>query len=194
VYGLTECAFLLVNGVGRAGVTGKPAPGHALMVVREDGAPSKAGEVGELTVKRTSPTMMLGYLRDGALELPLDAHGWFHSGDLARRNHDGAWTIEGRADDVVKVSGHRVSPKEVEAVLLAHPLVEECAVVGVPDEVRGHALRAVVVAPAKQGLAEELQGWVRTRLAPHLVPREVVVAQELPRTTSGKVRRKDLRA
>lgn len=194
VYGLTECAYLLVNEEGRAGVTGKVAPGHSVGIVRADGAPTKAGEEGELTVRKGSPTMMLGYLREGRLELPLDAKGWLRTGDLARRNPDGHITVLGRNDDVVKVGGHRVAPREVEQELLRHPSVEECAVVGVPDPTRGHALRAFVVAPgAKAGLAEELRAFVRERLAAHLVPRDVVLVPELPKTASGKVRRKELR-
>jgi acetyl-CoA synthetase len=197
VYGLTECAYIVVNDQGRPAVTGKAVPGHAIGIVREDGSPCRAGEVGEVTVRRGSPTMMLGYLEDGQLRLPLDRGGWLHTGDLARRNPDGHLTLLGRKDDVVKVGGYRVAPREVEAELLKHPAVEECAVVGVPDEVRGHALVAHVVPAVDrkpgEALGAELAAWVRQRLAAHLVPQRFVFAAELPRTTSGKVRRRELR-
>lgn len=197
VYGLTECAFIVVNEQARPAVTGKVVPGHAVGIVREDGSPCRAGEAGELTVRRGSPTMMLGYLRDGRLELPLDRGGWFHTGDLARRNPDGHITVLGRADDVVKVGGYRVAPREVEAELLKHPAVEECAVVAMPDEVRGHALAAHVVPapghPPGDALAAELAAYVRQRLAAHLVPKRFTFAAELPKTPSGKVQRSELR-
>lgn len=194
VYGLTECAFLVVNEEALPGVTGRAVPGHSVMLLREDGSPSRAGEQGMLTVRRGSPTMMLGYLREGKLELPLDAHGWFRTGDLAMKDKQGRLTVLGRLDDVVKVSGFRVAPREVEAALLLHPSVEECAVVGLPDDVKGTALRAYVVAPgAPRTLGEDLRAWVRERLAAHLVPRDIMLVQELPKTTSGKVRRSELR-
>lgn len=197
VYGLTECAYIVVNGEGRPAVTGRVVPGSSVGIVREDGSPCRAGETGELTVKKGSPTMMLGYWQEGALRLPLDRGGWFHTGDLARRNPDGILVVLGRNDDVVKVGGYRVAPREVEAELLRHPAVDECAVVGVKDDVRGHALKAwVKPAPgvaARETLAAELGQWVRTRLAAHLVPKHFAFVEELPRTTSGKVRRSELR-
>jgi acetyl-CoA synthetase len=197
VYGLTECAFLLVNAEARPGVTGQVAPPHTVGIVRSDGSPCRKDEVGEVTVRRGSPTMMLGYLRDGRLDLPLDAHGWFHTGDLAKRDHAWRVTVLGRLDDAVKVSGYRVSPREVEQELLRHPAVDECAVVGMPDAERGAALHAFVKpapgAEPGEALARELAAWVKERLAAHQAPRSVEFVGELPRTTSGKVLRRALK-
>lgn len=196
VYGLTECAYLVVNAEAEPGVTGAAAPGHELAVVREDGSPCKEGEEGELAVREGSPTMMLGYAAGGRVRLPLD-RGWLRTGDVAVQDESGRLTVLGRLDDVVKVSGYRVAPREVEQELMRHPAVEECAVVGVPDELRGHALRAFVrpATGARPGeaLAEELRAFVRDRLAAHEVPRDVRFVAALPTTASGKVRRRELR-
>jgi acetyl-CoA synthetase len=143
--------------------------------------------------------MMLGYLTsEGPLRLPLDAQGLLHSGDLATRDAQGRITVLGRLDDMVKTSGYRVAPREVEEALLRHPAVEECAVVGVRDELRGTALKAFVrpapgVEPGDK-LAQALAAFVKERLAAHEVPRSFAFVAELPKTTTGKVRRRDLRA
>jgi acetyl-CoA synthetase len=191
VYGLTECAFLAVNRDAEPGVTGEPAPGIALRLVGPEGEP------GELAVRQGAPTMMLGYLSGDGLRLPLDGEGWLRTGDLARIDPRGRVTVLGRLDDVVKTGGYRVAPREVEEVLLYHPAVEECAVVGVPDEVRGAVLEAHVIAapgaPPGDGLARELAAFVRTRLAVHEVPHRFHFVTELPKTTSGKVQRRRLR-
>lgn len=195
VYGLTECAFVLVNEAGEPGVTGRPAPGQEVELLRE-GQRCPDGEPGEVCVREGSPTMMLGYLEGNQFQLPLDAQGWFHTGDLAVRDARGL-TVLGRLDEVVKVSGHRVAPREVEELLLGHPAVEECCVVGVPDAVRGHALKAVVKPaaghPPGEALAAQLQQWVRERGGAHLAPRSVEFVRELPTTATGKVRRGALR-
>lgn len=193
VYGLTECAFLVVNRDAVPDVTGQPVPGQEVRVLREDGKECKAGEPGELAVRSGSPTMMLGYWSGGKLDPALDPYGWLRTRDLAVRDTAGKLKVLGRLDDVVKVRGYRVAPREVEQELLRHPMVEECAVVGVPDEERGHALRAFVKAQGSDALAEELRALVRERLAAHMVPRDVVFVDELPRTTSGKVLRRELR-
>jgi acetyl-CoA synthetase len=192
VYGLTEAAFLIGTS-GRSyatpeGSMGRPFPGH-LVEVREE----------EIVVRHGDPTMMLGYWRgEGAApHLPLDAGGFLHTGDLAEAMPGGFLRYLGRKDDLIKTSGHRVGPAEVEACLLRHPAVAECAVVGVPDAERGHLIQAFVkVAPghaASPALAAEVQGFVRTRLAAHAWPRVVEFVDELPMTVSGKIRRRMLR-
>jgi acetyl-CoA synthetase len=192
VYGLTEAAFL-VGTAGRSYVTpegsmGRPFPGHRVELRDE-----------EIVVRRGDPTLMLGYWRgEGeAPHLPLDADGFLHTGDLAEAMPGGFLRYLGRRDDLIKTSGHRVGPAEVEACLLRHPAVAECAVVGVPDAERGHVIKAFVkVAPghvASPALEAELQGFVRTRLAAHAHPREVAFVDELPMTVSGKIRRRQLR-
>lgn len=186
VYGLTECAFL-VGTATRAydtpvGSMGRPYPTHRVEIVEE-----------EICAARGDPTMMLGYWRgpDVEPELPLDAQGRLHTGDLARESQ-GSFYFLGRSDDLIKTSGHRVGPAEVEATLLAHPGVAECAVVGVPDEARGQRIKAFVkrAGPVE---AEELMSFVRTRLAAHAYPREIEFVETLPMTTSGKIRRRALR-
>lgn len=165
VYGMTEAAFLLVDG--------SPAPGARVGFSPE----------GEVLAGAGTPTLMLGYLAGG---LPL-RDGWFHTGDLA----DASGFVTGRMDDIIKTSGYRVSPGEVESELLRHPAVTECAVVGAPDEVRGQVIVAHVVASVPVTEAA-LQDFVRERLARHMVPRRIVFAAELPKTVSGKVVRRHL--
>lgn len=192
VYGLTEAAFL-VGTAGRSyatpeGSMGRPFPGH-LVEVREE----------EIVVRRGDPTMMLGYWRgEGhAPHLPLDADGFLHTGDLAETVRGGFLRYLGRKDDLIKTSGHRVGPAEVEATLLRHPAVAECAVVGVPDAERGALIKAFVKtapghAPAPE-LAASIQAFVKERLAAHAYPRVVEFVDELPMTVSGKIRRRALR-
>ena len=186
VYGLTECAFL-VGSATRAyatpeGSMGRAYPTHRVEVVEE-----------EICVRAGDPTMMLGYWRglDDAPDLPLDARGLLHTGDLAREE-GGYLSFLGRKDDLIKTSGHRVGPAEVEATVLAHPAVAECAVVGVPDPERGQRIKAFVkrAAPVE---AEELMAFVKTRLAAHAYPREIEFVDALPTTVSGKLKRRELR-
>lgn len=186
VYGLTECAFILVNAAGKEGITGRPSPG-ATLALRE----------GEVCIRRGAPTIMLGYLDGEGWTLPLDADGWLHAGDVAETTPEGDWRVLGRLDDVIKTSGYRVAPGEVEAELLRHPAVAECAVVGEPDDARGEAIVAYVkVAPGHTHdglLRDELVAFVRKRLAPYLVPRRLEFVEDLPTTLTGKIRRRALR-
>ena len=192
VYGLTEAAFL-VGTAGRSyatpeGSMGRPFPGH-LVEVRDE----------EIVVRHGDPTMMLGYWRGEGHppHLPLDADGCLHTGDLAACAPDGFLRYLGRKDDLIKTSGHRVGPAEVEATLLRHPAVAECAVVGVPDAERGALVKAFVKpAPGHEpspALAAEVQAFVKARLAAHAYPRVVEFVDELPMTVSGKIRRRALR-
>lgn len=202
VYGLTECAFL-VGTATRAyetpdGSMGRPYPTHRVELVGEESAgesrgPGRTRALGEICVARGDPTMMLGYWRgpDEAPDLPLDDAGRLRTGDLASER-DGSLYFLGRKDDLIKTSGHRVGPAEVEATLLAHPAVAECAVVGVPDEERGQRIKAFVkrAAPVE---ADELAAFVRARLAAHAYPHEIEFVDALPMTVSGKLKRRELR-
>jgi len=192
LYGLTECAFL-IGTAARAYLTppgsmGRPYPGHLVDLRNE-----------EIVVRHGDPTMMLGYWQGPhkAPHLPLNAEGFLHTGDLAARDEAGFFRYLGRTDDLIKTGGHRVGPAEVESVLLQHPAVAECAVVGVPDPDRGQAIKAFVKpAPGHlpgQKLEEDLRAHVRSRLAAHMYPREVAFVEELPLTVSGKIRRRQLR-
>jgi acetyl-CoA synthetase len=138
-----------------------------------------------------------GYYRDEELTASVWSHGVYHTGDLAWRDEDGYYWFLGRADDIIKTSGYRVGPFEVESVLLEHPAVTECAVTGVPDDMRGQAIKATCVLskgyePSDE-LVRELQDHVKTATAPYKYPRIVEFVQELPKTISGKVKRNTIR-
>lgn len=183
MYGTTETGVVLVNFPGfpdhvpRPGSLGKPMPGCQLAVLDDDGAPVPAGSAGELAVWRRQ--------------------GWFRSKDLSWTDTDGYYYYGGRADDVIISSGWTISPLEVERALLKHPSVDEVAVVGLPDQKRGLAVAAWVVAAAAvdhDRLGQELQDLVRTDLSPHEYPRVITYVDELPKTPNGKVDRRALRA
>ena len=184
-YGQTETGQMTGTPLGeevRPGSMGRPLPGVQLWI-----------EDGELVANpATVPTFFLRYLGD---EPPAD-HVW-RTGDRVRQDDDGFLHFEGRADDVIISAGYRIGPFEVESALVAHPAVAEAAVVAAPDEERGAIVRAVVVlrddtAPSDL-LARELQDHVKATTAPYKYPRRVDFAAELPKTSSGKVRRALLR-
>jgi acyl-coenzyme A synthetase/AMP-(fatty) acid ligase len=160
---------------------GRPLPGVQASVLD-----------GELVVDPgTVPTFFLGY--DGGT-VPA---GMWHTGDQVRQDVDGWLFFEARRDDVIVSAGYRIGPAEVESTLLGHPAVRECAVVGLPDEVRGQIVAAAVVLrdpeAASAGLVEDLQAHVRAETAPYKYPRRIWFVTELPKTTSGKIHRAALR-
>jgi acetyl-CoA synthetase len=187
-YGQTETGQLTANPAGdraKPGSMGLPLPGVELRV-----------DDGELVLADpgTDPTFFVGYL-DGA---PAHEGRPWHTGDRVTRDDDGYLYFEGRTDDVIISAGYRIGPFEVESALVSHPAVAEAAVVAAPDEERGAVVRAVVVlrdgfAPS-QVLETELQEHVKRETAPYKYPRIVEFAQELPKTTSGKVKRAQLRS
>jgi acetyl-CoA synthetase len=120
--------------------------------------------------------------------------GWLHTGDLAEVDGEGYYRFVGRTDDLISSAGHRIGPGEIEDCLVRHPSVALAAVIGIPDEIRGEAIKAFVVAESpSEALAAELKALVRERLAAYEVPREIEFVDELPLTTSGKIRRNELR-
>ena len=123
--------------------------------------------------------------------------GWYHTGDTAWADEDGYYWYVGRNDDVIKSSGYRIGPFEIESVLLEHDAVKECAVTGVPDELRGNAVKATIVLAdgfePSEVLTKELQAWVKAETAPYKYPRIVEYVDELPRTVNGKIRRVAIR-
>jgi acetyl-CoA synthetase len=187
----------------RPGSMGKPLPGVECGIVerREDGS---VGEVaapdrtGELAVRPGWPSMFRGYLHEEERYARCFAGGWYLTGDLARRDADGYYWFVGRADDVIKSSGHLVGPFEVESALCAHPAVAQAGVIGVPHPVAGELVKAFVVLRAghapTDALRAELIGFARTRLGPAVAPRELAFTDDLPRTRSGKILRRLLRA
>ncbi len=185
-YGQTETGQMTGAPLGeeiRPGSMGRPLPGVALRV-----------EDGELVADaRTVPTFFLGYFG----EPPVDRSAPWRTGDRVRQDDDGFLAFEGRADDVIVSAGYRIGPFEVESALVAHPAVAEAAVVAAPDEERGAIVRAVVVlrdgAAPSDALARELQDHVKATTAPYKYPRRIEFAADLPKTSSGKIRRALLR-
>jgi len=182
----------------RPGSMGKPYPGHEVAILDESGAPVRSGEIGEIAIRRGDPGMFLGYLDDPEATAARFRGDYLVTGDLARRDRDGYFWYQGRADDVFNTSGYRVGPTEIEASLATHPAVQHAAVVGLPDLERGAIVKAfLVLRPGflpTETLSLEIQAHVKRRLATYEYPRRIVFARELPMTVSGKIRRGELRA
>ena len=182
------------------GSMGKPSPQFDVDLVDEDGRSCPAGVVGEIVVRTQYEMpvgMFLGYYRDDERTKSVWSDGLYHTLDLAWRDEWGYYWYVGRADDVIKSSGYRIGPFEVESALMEHPAVVETAITGVPDPVRGQIVKATVVlakgyAPTEE-LKKELQNHVKHLTAPYKYPRIVEFVEELPKTISGKIRRVELR-
>jgi acetyl-CoA synthetase len=186
-YGQTEANLLIGNCAAwpaKPGSMGKAYPGHDVRVVN-----------GEIVVRvEADPVVFLGYWRDPDATAEKVRDGWLHTGDLAEVDDDGYFRFVGRTDDLISSAGHRIGPGEIEECLVRHPSVALAAVIGIPDQVRGEAIKAFVVATSpSEELAAELRALVRERLAAYEVPREIDFVDELPLTTSGKIRRNELR-
>jgi acetyl-CoA synthetase len=186
----------------RPGSMGRPLPGVEAALVRRVGdrveVITEAETEGELALRPGWPSMFRGYLNDEARYQKCFQGGWYLSGDLARRDESGYYWFVGRADDIIKTSGHMVGPFEVESVLMEHPAVVEAAVIGKPDPLIGQLVKAfVVVRPgieAGAALQRELIGYGRTRLGAAVAPKELAFVATLPKTRSGKVMRRLLQA
>ena len=185
-YGQTEANLLIGNSAAwpaKPGSMGRAYPGHDVQLVD-----------GEVTVAVDGdPVVFLGYWRNEAATAEKVRDGRLHTGDLAEVDDDGYFNFVGRTDDLISSAGHRIGPGEIEECLVRHPAVTLAAVIGVPDELRGETIKAFVVATSpSEALAAELQALVRERLAAYEVPREIEFVDELPLTTSGKIRRNEL--
>ncbi len=200
-YGMTEVNHLIGNCAAlyprRPGSMGRAYPGHQVVLVDAEGNPVPDGEPGEVVTPDTSPTRFLGYLNNRAKEAEMRLGPWLRTQDLAVRDADGYFWYKGRLDDLIKSSGFRIGPAEIEECLLSHPAVAECAVVGKPDADRGQIVKAFVrlrsgIAPT-DALKAELAGHVRTRLAAYKAPREVEFVTDFEMTSSGKINRRALR-
>jgi acetyl-CoA synthetase len=170
-------------------------------LLREDGSSCGMGEEGQLVVRtdrRKPDSMFGGYYRDEELTQAMWHDDIYYTGDIAWKDEDGYYWFVGRSDDVIKSSGYRIGPFEVESALLEHPSVLECAVTGVPDPDRGTVVKATVVLArgwtASEELKTELQAHVKKTTAPYKYPRIVEFVPELPKTISGKIRRVQIRA
>jgi acetyl-CoA synthetase len=201
VYGQTEMNLIAGNCASlmpvKVGSTGRPVPGHVVEVLDPAGRPAVPGEVGEFAVRRPDPIMFLEYWNNPGATRDKFRGDWALTGDLGRKDEDGYLWFVGRADDVIKSGGYRIGPAEVEEALMRHPDVALAAVIGKPDPVRGELVKAFVqLREGRAGTPElerALSGFVRERLSAHEYPREVEFVAELPTTTTGKVRRAELR-
>jgi acetyl-CoA synthetase len=201
-FGQTEVNLVVGNSARifpvRPGSMGRAIPGHEVAIVDESGRVLPDGEVGIVAVRRPDPVMMLEYWRQPEATAAKFRGAWCLLGDIARRDAEGYFWYQGRDNDIIKSSGYRIGPGEVEDCLLRHPAVALAGVVGAPDPVRGEAVVAFIVlrdghlpSPA---LAAEIQDFVKTRLAAHEFPRRIRFLDALPMTLTGKIRRTDLRA
>jgi 2-aminobenzoate-CoA ligase len=178
----------------RPGSTGRPVPGYVAQIVDEDGAPAPPGTIGRLAVR--GPTGCR-YLSDPERQRVYVQNGWNITGDAYVMDEDGYFWFQARTDDMILSSGYNISGLEVENILLEHPAVAECAVVGLPDSLRGNIVAAFVV--AREGFAEgpslakELQDFVKAEIAPYKYPRRIEFVESLPRTETGKLQRFKLR-
>ena len=201
-FGQTETPLTIANlkhSTPRSGSMGKPVPLYDVEIQRDDGSRCNTGETGEICI-RMEPRpagIMMEYYRDPEKTANAIYDGWYHTGDTAWVDEDGYFWYVGRNDDVIKSSGYRIGPFEIESELLEHEAVRECAVTGVPDPVRGFAVKAtVVLADGFKGsdeLTRELQAWVKHRTAPYKYPRIVEYVDALPKTVNGKIRRVAIR-
>jgi acetyl-CoA synthetase len=193
----------------KPGSMGRPLPGIEAAVLRRDehGKPAMRdgqaeiadpGEEGELALRPGWPSMFRGYLHDEERYRKAFVPGWYLSGDLAARDDDGYFWFVGRGDDIIKSAGHLIGPFEVESALMEHPAVAEAGVIGVPDPVAGEVVKAFVLPnpgfePTEE-LRLELIGFGRTRLGAAIAPKEIAFIADLPKTRSGKILRRLLKA
>jgi acetyl-CoA synthetase len=197
---LTVCVATYPWMTPKPGSMGKPSPGYDIDIVNDQGKSCDVGEEGQIVVytsRRKPPGMFEEYYRDEALTKSVWHDGVYYTGDMAWRDEDGYYWFVGRADDIIKSSGYRIGPFEVESALLEHPAVLECAITAVPDEDRGQIVKATVVLSknytASDDLAHILQEHVKKVTAPYKYPRIVEFVAELPKTISGKIRRVQIR-
>ena len=186
----------------KPGSMGMPNAQYNIDLLRADGTPCEDGEKGEIVIRvgdRKPYGLFKYYYRDEELTREAWHDGIYHTGDMAWRDEDGYYWFEGRIDDVIKSSGYRIGPFEVESALMTHPAVVECAITGVPDDIRGMVVKATVVLgkewkdKAGDALVKELQQHVKNVTAPYKYPRIVEFVDELPKTISGKIRRVEIR-
>ncbi len=195
--GATEMLHIFISASGddiRPGATGKVVRGYTAKIVAGDGTDAPVGTIGRLAVRGPTgcryldnPERQAEYVRDG----------WNFTGDSYRMDEDGYFWYQARTDDMIISSGYNLSGPEIEDVLLEHAAVQECAVIGVPDEARGQLVKAVIVLRSgfeeSPELVKEMQDFVKARIAPYKYPRAVEFVETLPRTSTGKLQRFRLR-
>ena len=205
-FGQTETALTLATFPWmepKPGSMGVPNPQYDIDLLKPDGRSAEDGEQGQIVIHTTNGKpigLFKEYYRDAERTREAWHDGLYYTGDVAWRDEDGYLWFVGRADDVIKSSGYRIGPFEVESALMTHPAVVECAITGVPDEIRGQVVKATIVLAkdykdkAGDALVKELQDHVKKVTAPYKYPRVVEFVDELPKTISGKIRRVEIRA
>ena len=203
IYGQTECNYVVGNCASawdvRPGSMGRPYPGHNVRVLDATDSQVPDGEIGEIAVGAPDPVMFLEYWKnpDATRDKFTQDGKWLLTGDLAARDAEGYLWFQGRNDDVINSAGYRIGPAEVEGCLMRHPAVGMAAVIGVPDPIRGEAVKAFVQLvegqQATPALEDEIRQIVKDRLAAYLYPRYIEFVADLPLTTTGKIRRSVLR-
>ncbi|MBM7606838.1 acetyl-CoA synthetase [Lysinibacillus composti] len=200
-YGQTENTLLvgtLIDMEPRPGSMGKPTPGNVVEIINDLGEPTVTGEVGDIAVHSSTPALFKGYLNDPGRTEKQYRGEWYITGDRAFKDEEGYFWFEGRGDDIIVSSGYTIGPFEVEDALVKHEAVKECAVVASPDEIRGNIVKAYVILrdpllKTSPTIVKELQEHVKTITAPYKYPRAIEFVDELPKTSSGKIRRIELR-
>ncbi|MFD1848734.1 acyl-CoA synthetase MbcS [Oceanobacillus bengalensis] len=200
-YGQTENTLLLgfLKGMKvKPGSMGKPTPGNNVQLIDEDCNPVAVGEVGDIAVPLDTPALFKGYYKEEERTKKAIRGNFYITGDQAKIDEEGYYWFEGRNDDIIISSGYTIGPFEVEDALVKHPTVKECAVVASPDEIRGNVVKAYVVLQDNvQGdmdaLVKDLQNHAKQLTAPYKYPRKIEFVRELPKTSSGKIRRVELR-
>lgn len=204
-FGQTETAPTIVTFPWmepKPGAMGVPNPLYHMDLLTHDGRSAEDGEQGEIVFRTDGARplgLFMGYYRDEQLTKCVYANGLYRTGDMAWRDEDGYFWFVGRTDDIIKSSGYRIGPFEVESAVMTHPAVVECAITGVPDDIRGQVIKAtIVLAPqyknnANDALARDIQEHVKNVTAPYKYPRIIEFVNELPKTISGKIRRVEIR-
>ncbi|HIV03004.1 MAG TPA: AMP-binding protein [Candidatus Aphodoplasma excrementigallinarum] len=203
-FGQTELTITIANNIymePRPGSMGKPMPHYDVDIIDDEGNSCPPGKEGQIVLRATRDNppagMFMGYYRDDEMTNSVWHDGLYYTGDVAWKDEDGYYWFVGRADDVIKSSGYRIGPFEVESALMEHPAVLETAITAVPDELRGQVVKATIVlakgyTPSEE-LKKELQNHVKHTTAPYKYPRIVEFVDELPKTISGKIRRVQIR-
>ena len=202
-FGQTETTLLIANLLGmdpKPGSMGKPSPQYKVAMLNGEGKICDTGEVGEICIDTKNGTpvgIFQGYFEDQDTTNNVWYDGYYHTGDMAWADEDGYLWYVGRTDDLIKSSGYRIGPFEIESVLMEHPSVLECAITGEPDPIRGQVVKATIVLAkgytASDELKKEIQTYVKNLTAPYKYPRIVDFVSELPKTISGKIKRIDIR-
>jgi len=202
-FGQTETTMVIGNFVGttpKPGSMGKPSPQFKVALLDPDDKPCAPGETGEICIDVSNGKpcgLFLGYYNDQAATDRVLHDGFYHTGDTATMDEDGYIWYVGRTDDVIKSSGYRIGPFEIESVIMELPYVLECAITAVPDEIRGQIVKATIILTkgtvGTDALKKEIQTYVKNHTAPYKYPRIVEFVEELPKTISGKIRRVEIR-